>query len=582
MTVKLPVQQIRPRRLTSVVWSVLLFAALALSGCYQPVTDNFLKIGIPEEPNSLNLFLGTDANSQKILSLIYQPLFLRDPRTLDIIPWLAAKDPVFDWEKLTCTVTLKDARWSDGSDFTSEDVRFTQQLFLDFKIPKYYSKWKIISHCETPDPKTVVFHLKEASAIFEPRVLTSPIVSRKEWESRAAFAKTCEKPLVSLQAQDIAHPLGTGPFVLSEYRKGGYIHMKRNAYFFGQGKTICGMELGPFVDNILFRIYGTSDVAILALQKGDIDYYWWDIQPGYIDSLKKDPLVKLYFNRKSALYYLGFNLRKPPFNDKPLRQALSLVIDREFIFKRILQSYGEAMNTIVPSGNLYWTNPHVVPYGSGMTPDQRLAGAVALLKAAGYTWETGPIDETGRARTPSAIIMPDGREMERVVILTPPADYDPKRAFAGTMIQEWFRNLGVPAYARPMAFGALLDTVKTSHDFQAFVLGYGKLDLDPDYLRAFFYSKNDKPMGWNMSGYNNPVFDRLADEQQVTTDLKMRREQIWQMQEILSEDLPYIPLYNPDIIEAVYTGRVDGWVEKVDGIGHIWSLCCLKPKGRKQ
>lgn len=556
----------------------LVFIALAVFfSCQKTEGPLFLKIGLPEEPQSLNPWLGTDANSRKILTQIYQPLYNRHPETLEIIPWLAKEDPVFDKDALTYTVKLRETKWSDGTDFTSEDVLFTKQLFFDFKIPRYYSKWKIIKKIEAPDAHTVVFHLKAPSAIFMPRVLTAPIVSKKEWESVAKEALTKEKPLRSLQDHPVTAPIGTGPFMLTEYKKGAYLHMQKNPYFFGTGLTIGGHVLGPYVDNILFRIYGTADVAILALKKGDIDYYWWDIQPGYIKDLKEQDSVDLYFNKKSALYYLGFNVRQAPFNDKALRQAIATVIDKEFILTRILQNYGTPMHSIIPSGNHFWHNPNVKKYGFGKTPEQKIKLAADILKAAGYSWDTPPIGADGNPTTPSDIRLPSGEKMDKFVILTPPADYDPKRAFAGTMIQEWLRKIGLPAFSRPMAFNSLLDTVKGKHEFDAFVLGYGKLNLDPDYLRAFFYSKNDKSRGWNMSGYNNPEFDKISDLQRTLTNTEERKKLIWQMQEIVLEDIPYLPLYNPHIIEATLNERFKGWVAKVDGIGNIWSMCVLKP-----
>lgn len=549
----------------------------ALLSCQKSEESAYLKIGLPEEPRSLNIWLGTDINSRNILSQIYQPLFRRHPKTLEIIPWLAKEAPVFDEAALTYTIHLRKAKWSDGSDFTSEDVLFTKQLFFDFKIPRYYSKWKIIEKLEAPDAHTVVFHLKEPSAIFMSRVMTAPMVSKKEWESVAKDALTKEKPLRILQDFQVEKPLGTGPFILQEYEKGAYIHMTKNPYFFGQGKNIAGFDLGPYVDNLLFNIYGTTDVAILALKKGDIDYYWWDIQPGYIKDLEENSNIDLHFNKKSALYYLGFNLRRPPFDDKILRQAVATVVDKQFILSRILQDYGNPMDSIIPSGNHFWHNPDVRKYGAGMDEKQRITAAWNMLKSAGYSWKVPPVNDDGTLATPSDIILPSGENMEKFVILTPPADYDPKRAFAGTMIQEWLRKLGLPAFARPMSFNSLLETVKGKHDFDAFVLGYGKLDLDPDYLGAFFSSENDRPNGWNMSGYTNETFDTLAAEQRLVVDDQERRQMIYKMQEMLLEDVPYYPLYNPHIIEATVNKRFEGWVEKVNGIGNIWSLCVVRP-----
>jgi len=563
---------------TRLLPAVFLIAVTGMMvSCQKSEDTTFLKIGLPEEPRSLNIWLGTDINSRNILSQIYQPLFRRHPETLEIIPWLAKEEPVFDEAALTYTIHLRKAKWSDGSDFTSEDVLFTKQLFFDFKIPRYYSKWKIIEKLEAPDAHTVIFHLKEPSAIFMSRIMTAPMVSKKEWGPVAENALTKEKPLRVLQDFQVEKPLGTGPFILHEYQKGAYIHMTKNPYFFGQGQNIAGFDLGPYVDNILFNIYGTSDVAILALKKGDIDYYWWDIQPGYIKDLEENTGIDLHFNKKSALYYLGFNLRRPPFDDKILRQAVATLVDKQFILNRILQDYGTPMDSIIPSGNHFWHNPDVKKYGAGMDEKQRITAARDMLKAAGYSWKVPPVNDDGTLAPPSDIILPSGDKMEKFVILTPPADYDPKRAFAGTMIQEWLRKLGLPAFARPMSFNSLLETVKGKHDFDAFVLGYGKLNLDPDYLGAFFSSENDRPNGWNMSGYTNEAFDTLAADQQLVVDVEKRRQMIYKMQEMLLEDVPYYPLYNPHIIEATVNKRFEGWVEKVNGIGNIWSLCVVRP-----
>ncbi len=551
---------------------------LCLVSCQKSQKSVAARIGLPQEPKSLNIWLASDANSRKILDLVYQPLYTRDPATLELIPWLASGPPCFSSDNLTCTIKLKKAKWSDGSEFTSRDVVFTRKMFFDFKMPRYYSKWKVIKSLQAPDDHTLVFHLKHPSAIFLSRALTAPIVSEKEWKIIAQKALKTEKPLRFIQDYVIEKPLGTGPFFLAEYKKGSYIYMKKNPWFFGTGRTIAGYRLGPYVDNILFKFFGTSDVAILALKKADIDFYWWEIQPGYIKDLKSQKNIKLFFNKKSALYYLGFNVRKPPFSDRTLRQAVALLIDKKFILTRILQNYGTPMYSIVPSGNSFWYNPDVEKYEYDKPCDQRVKDAYDRLRAAGYTWQIPPVDSQGKIVKAKGIRLPSGELMKKIVILTPPADYDPKRAFAGTMIQEWLKNMGMPVSARPMSFNSLIDAVKGKHEFDAFILGYGRLNLDPDYLRAFFYSENDRPRGWNMSGYKNPYFDRIADEQRRLTDIDARRRLIMEMQKILMRDVPYIPLYNPKIIEAVCTDRFSGWIEKVNGIGNIWSLCMIRPE----
>jgi ABC-type transport system substrate-binding protein len=168
--------------------------------------------------------------------------------------------------------------------------------------------------------------------------------------------------------------------------------------------------------------------------------------------------------------------------------------------------------------------------------------------------------------------------MEKLRILTPPADYDPARAMSGMVIQEWLREVGIPASSKPMAFGSLVEQVSVRREFDSFILGYGRLSLDPDYLRKFFHSGQDKKRGGNKSGYKNPEFDRMADQSAKTMDPEKRQKLIWDMQKIILQDVPYIPLYNPNLIEAVRKDKFTGWVEMLEGIGNLWSFCQIKPK----
>jgi len=519
------------------------------------------------------VWLASDRNSRKILSLIYQPLYTRDPVTLKQVPWLAASQPVYDPEKISYTVKLRPAKWSDGSDVTSEDVAFTGRLIQSFKIPRRYSRWKFVKRIDTPDKYTVVFYLKSAKAIFTTRTLTTPIVQKKQWQTIAEAAKKKEKPLAALLNHPIEYPIGSGPFILKEWREGTYLHLVKNEYFFGTHTKIAGRSLGPHVKGLLLKVYGTSDVAILALKKGAIDMFWWRLQPGYISNLKQDDNIQLFFNEKSALYFMGFNLRRPPFDDVHLRRAMATLIDKEFITHRILQDLGTPMHSIVPKENKFWYCNTVPLFGDGLTWENRVRKAYKILTDAGYTWDVPPVGNSGKIRPAKGIRLPNGELLARFTILTPPADYDPLRAMSGMMIQEWFRALGMPSYARPMAFGALLNQIKSQHDFDTFILGYGNLSLDPDYLRIFFYSKNDKPRGWNMSGYHNEAFDKLARDSRSAMDPDNRRKLILRMQEMVISDIPYLPLYKPSVIEATYKGRFEGWVNTLEGIGNIWSFC---------
>ena len=538
---------------------------------------NYIKIGLLEEPKTLNIWLATDAWSNKVLSQIYQPLYIREPENLDLTPWLAAEHPVYDPDALTYTIKMRPAKWSDGSELTAEDVVFTGRLIKALKVPRYLSSWEFVEKIEAPDKHTVRFTLRGPKAIFISRTLTTPIVQKRCWETILERVKDLEKPLLEVLKQKITNPMSSGPFVLKEWRRGAYVFLEKNEHFFGRGQEIAGYHLGPHIDGIIFKFFGTSDAAVLALMKGSVDMFWWGLQQGYLADLEDHENVKIYTNEKSALYYVGFNLRKKPFNDLHFRKAVVFATDKRFIVKRILQGYALQADSIIPSSNTFWYDPNVLRYGEGLTRDDRIRKAYQVLKEGGYTWEDPPVNAEGKVVQGEDIRLPDGSEMKRLTILTPPADYDPQRAMVGIMIQEWLKMLGIRATAKPMPLGSLIQQVKTRQDFDLFVLGYGNLSLDPDYLRNFFISKNNRPKGWNTSGYSNPRFDRIADASADAMNREKRRQLIWEMQEILMCDLPWLPLYTPKLAEGVREDRFTGWVNMVGGIGNRWSFCSIKP-----
>jgi len=562
----------------SVCFLVVMFAGLVGAGAPRALGADFVKIGLLEEPKTLNFWLASDAWSKKVLNQVYQSLYIYEPKTLELIPWLAEGMPVLDEENLVYTVKLREAKWSDGTPFTAEDVAFTAGVIKEFKDSRRNYMWEFIKEVEVVDPHTVRFHLEEPMAIFRERTLTTDIVQKKQWEPIVEVARKAEKPLASLRNHEITHPIGTGPFVLTEWKKGAFLFMKKNEHFFGKGLNLAGFELGPYIDGIIFKMYGTPDAAVLAIKKGDMDMFWWRIQPGYMEELEEHPDVELFTNERSALYYMGFNVRKPPFDDRALRQAVAYLVDRDFIMLRVLQGYGTKMTSIVPPGNVTWHYGGKPGYAEKMLRSERVRAATRILKEAGYSWETPPVTESGEVVEGKGIRLPDGSPMKPFTILTPAADYDPARAMAGLMVQEWLRSAGFPVSAKPLAFGSLLDKVKGTHDFDMFVMGYGHLSLDPDYLRSFFHSENDQPRGWNMSGYKNPAYDELAEASARAMDPAARQKIIFQMQKILMEDIPYLPLYNPHLVEAVRTDRFTGWVPMLEGIGNTWSFCTIKPK----
>jgi len=140
--------------------------------------DETIMIGVLEEPKTLNIWLASDAWSNKVLCQLYQPLYIREPKDLKLVPWLAADDPVYDPATLSYTVKIRPCKWSDGSELTSADVAFTGNLIKTFRVPRFLANWEFIKKIETPDKYTVRFFLREPKAVFLTRTLTTPIVQK--------------------------------------------------------------------------------------------------------------------------------------------------------------------------------------------------------------------------------------------------------------------------------------------------------------------------------------------------------------------------------------------------------------------
>ena len=579
--------------------AISLFAAILLCTVVPARAEVYLKVGFLSEPENLNPFRATDAWTNKVLRLVHQPLYRIDPNTQKLIPWLAADQPICDPQKETITFHLRKMQWDDGTDLSAEDVVFTAEVFKRFQIPRYSAYWEFVKKIEAIDERTVQITLERPMAVLYTRTLTSWIVQKRKWEplvrkandrlkevlnSAKAKAKAGDKDIKSaleearriIQAHTVKRPTGLGPFKFKEWKKGSYILLVRNDRFFGQGKTIEGRRLGPYIDGIMFKIYDGLAPATLALRNGVIDFLWKGVSHALVEDLIQSSDIQVPMTLDSGYRYLGLNLRKAPMSDPSFRRALAFLIDKDFIVKRILHSHGEELDSVVPPWNTFYFNPNTPAYGQGMDRDKRIREAYRILTTSGYRWKKHPIDPSGSIQKAQGLIMPDGNEMPPLTILTPPADYDTEMAFSGRVIQGWLQDFGITIFWKPMTFGSLIKKIRDERDFDMFILGWRSLSFDPDYLRRFFHSSYAPPNGRNYTGYSNAEFDRLADLQAETMDRQARRKIVLYLQSQLMADLPYIPLFVPHRMEGFRTDRFEGWTTRLGGVGNIWSFCLLK------
>ncbi len=333
----------------------------------------------------------------------------------------------------------------------------------------------------------------------------------------------------------------------------------------------------PYIDGVLFKVYGTTDAAVMALTSDEVDYIAWAIDPGFIDTIVKDPDLTLVRNSDLGFFYVAFNMRIPDFGyagykeeggdnptytgdytdvGKPFRVAMAHLIDKQTIVTKFLQGFGSIGTSVVSPVNTMWYNPNIKIYN--YDPEE----AKRILDNAGYI----DTDADGIRELPNL------GESE-ITMLTPPADYDPIRAQSGLMIEQAATAAGLNFRSKPTNFGEIVNQIN-QHTFQMYMLGWSI----PSPLSSatapcsFFGSKNDVLNGGhNYPGYHNESFDQLCEEMNRELDINKRIQISKRLQEIVAEDVPYSVLYYRDVLEA-YNKKFTGWVPRYGSIFNWYSL----------
>jgi ABC-type transport system substrate-binding protein len=604
-----------PRRLATLATLLTLLFTVACArevqvtptpGASPPVSKagpKVYRLGIFEDLTTTNYwaYLGPDTTiwNSYVLSGGQPALYGYSDQRFDWVPSLAdgfpspLKEETADGKTFWTTEVnfKKGVKWSDGKDVTTSDFVFTAHTVLDLQLTGNWTSYvdsKFFDRAEALDPYKLKVFFKEKPGLAKwqfgtafmpilPKAYWEPVVNEtkkqgdftaqqkalfahvpsnepgaggfnfKRWE-KAAFAEKSKNPNYFFSGATV-----------TEYASGAYAEAKAGVYSFSAygeptGNKVLEYTTGPYADSSIYSIYGSQDTAVLALKKGDIDFMLnpLGLQRGLQEQLKGQAGLATIENPSNGFRYLGFNVRRPPMDSKAFRQAVATLTDKEFMTNTVLQGVAIPMYTTVPEGNGFWYNSNVPLTGKGLSRGDRIAQAVALLKGAGFTWQTEPkMSQDGRfvEVEGKGLKMPNGQPVPSLEILAPSAGYDPLRSTFAIWIERWLNEVGIPTKARLTGFNVIVETIKDPQRFDMWILGWG-LTLFPDYLEAFFHSRHTVGDGLNRGGYSNPDFDKLADELLGETDLNEARKKVFKMQEFLADDLPYVVLFTTPVLET--------------------------------
>jgi ABC-type transport system substrate-binding protein len=485
-----------------------------------------------------------------------------------------------------------DATWSDGTAITANDIVFTYETVRDLALGgSWLNSYPIaaegslgLTAVEAVDDNTVkfVFNERPGLAIWPHQVGLAPIMPAHIWGDAVEEAKASEEPAEALYAvAGTGLDVSGGPMIFAERAEGTFARNEANTEYYDSGATVesggVTYTIGPFATEAIFSLYGGQDAAVLALAANEVDYLLnpLGMQRGLLAQVEGNEELTAVVNPTNGFRYMAFNLRKEPMSIPQFRQALALMIDKEFMANNVLQGAAFPLYVTVPEGNTKWYNEEVAESVAsnyvGKTMQERLEGAVALLTEGGFTWTTPPamaVDADGailQAVVPGEGLLLNGNPIPELEVIAPGPGYDPFRATYSVWIETWLNQLGFDAEANPTDFNALVDRVYGIQEdgtlaFDMYLLGWslGNPAL-PTYHESFFASKNDTLVneGDNAPGFANAEFDALVEQFNAALTEEEAYDIMWQMEEILAAELPYILLFDTGILEFYRQANVN-------------------------
>ena len=532
------------------VWG--LTGALADSGSPGPAAGPTLHIGWTSEPDNLNPFIGYQDQTYEIWALNYSTLFGAgdsNQPTLD----LATQFPTqanggISADGKTWTIHIRsNVKWSDGQPLTASDVAFTFDYIIKHNMTNWTNYTAGIKEVTAVDPTTVRIVCSAPKANMEKA--TVPILPEHIWSHVS--------PSVAGTSYAVKYPLvGSGPFVTVAFKKGSYVELVRNPYWYGKKPTI---------DKIYFEVYQDPDTMVSDLQSGGLDAAW-GIPEAQFKQLRSNPDFKAVAYVYYDWDYLEFNcydkassLGNPVLRDWKFRNALNYAINRTQLVAVAYEGLATPGYTVIPPGTFVDPDYHWQPPADQLYSFD-LAKAGQLLTAAGYPLVNGVrLNKQGKPIVLRLYATTDN----------PPGQSEAK------LIAGWLDKLGLKIKLSVIDSGQLTSEVYNSHgttwkpDYDL-VVWYWEGYYDPGLTLNCF--QTDEIGSLNEPYWSDPQFDSLAVQQGQTLDPQKRQAIIQQMQQIMYQQTPWIVMTHPQELEAYNTSRWTGWHQMFRGTGP--AFCC--------
>jgi peptide/nickel transport system substrate-binding protein len=488
------------RRCTAIVLTLL----GAVLGCHHSKIDPQVVVMIIESsPTNLDLRQGTDAQSERVGGIIFDALVKKD-KHYNLQPWLATS-----WQQpdpLTLIIHLRDGvRFHDGRSLEAEDVAWTIRSMIDGTlITAKGGAFSSIDRIDVRDRLTLVLHLKhpDAGLLFNMSDGLFGVVPRGSGRDFGL------------------HPIGSGPFRFVSAAQDKEVVVARNPHYWAGP---------PKIDGVRFTVVPDTITSALELRKGSADLASNVLTLDMIHAIEGASNLKIESSPSSVVIYTNFNVRDPLLRDRRVRQAIACAMDRQEIVDAIWRGQARLADTLLPAG--HWaaaSDNEMAQYPHDLSKAKRL------------------LDDAG--------FHPNANGIRLHITLKTSTD-ETTRLMAA-VLQQQLRAAGIQLDIRSAEFGTFYSDV-TRGAFQMYALRWIGSNEDPYIFRYAYSSDSFPPKGANRGRYSNPRVDALLAAAAGETDQNKRRSDYVEVQKILAEDLPGIPLWYPNN-EVVHSRRIVG------------------------
>ena len=403
-------------------------------------------------------------------------------------------------------------KFHDDHEFDSRDVRFTYDSIMDGRnISPRIPDYEPVKRMETPDRYTVKIIYKRlyspAFGTWQMGVLPEHLLNRKMLEAEVRRRGSDPAKFTMRDSEFNRHPIGTGSFRFKEWHSDELIRLTRNENYW---------EGAPEYKEYIFRIIPDALTQEMAFYAGTVDSY--GAGSHQVDRLRKDPRFQVFSGLAFGYTYIGYNMRRKPFDDVRVRQALSIAVDTKAIHKFLLYNQAEDITgPFIKQSEHYNRSIRTLEYN----PQK----AEALLKEAGWRKVNGKMLKGGKPLE-FTLITNHGNEQRKAIAV---------------VVQDFWKKIGVNVKIDTVEWAVFIKKYINALNFDTVILGW-RMGLDPD-LYQIWHSSQTNPGQLNFVGYKNPKADDLIIKIRQEYDLKKQVKYTHALHKIIFEDQPYTFLF---------------------------------------